>query len=236
MKRFIFATAVVLSIAGSAYTAPVSSVTSQTGQLNTARFSGMTAPSNSDLLQGIVAVVGARGLHPGVVGNSTAALTDGNGNTPTTVLNDSAGALPVGTSTTLTFTLATTQTIGSLRVFSSNGDGRAFQFYDVQVASTNGGPYTNLITGVRVGTPAVDSFHGNDTSNNLSAISQVYDNSSSVLASNVKEVLITFWGCDNDFLGTNCVAYAASIQGANLVEIDALAPVASVQQEWSLYR
>lgn len=226
---------IILSLSSGASAVVSSTITSQTGQLNTARFNTMTQPSSSDLFQGLLAVAGERGLHPGVIGNSTAALTDGNGNSPTTVLNDSAGALPVGTSTTLTYTFATNQNVGSFLVFSSNGDGRAYQFYDVKVASTVGGPYTTLITGVRVGIVGSSNFHGNDTSNNLSAVSRVFDDASLTLASNVKEVVFTFWGCDNDFLGTNCVTYPTSIQGANLVEIDALAPGAGVSK-WEDYK
>lgn len=187
------------------------------------RFRGMEfAPSSSDLIEGLDAIVTGRGFVSGL--DDPRVLTDGKANgggkENMVICADSQDSQDVGSSTTLTYTLSSPKDIGIIRVFSSNIDVRAFQSYDVDVSTDKPEHFERLATDVRAGNIG-DAYSGED---NLSAITEIKPESGRLLATKVRMIRFTFWAVGNPFAGQRVTRREKGIDGSALFEIDVLPP------------
>lgn len=189
------------------------------------RFGGMEwTPAANDLLSGLRPVVGGAGAHSGL--DDPAVLTDGKGNGSgrenMLILYDSEKAMDIGSSTSLTFTLPERCSIGIVRVFSSSGDCRAFHCYDLEVSMNLEGPFEVVAQEVRAGKIG-DRNLGPET---VSAVSEIRDNQTGLLARDARRLRFTFWAVGNPFDNQRVVSRQKGICGSSLFEIDAFAPSA----------
>lgn len=212
-------------LASSSFAAVEVRVISGSGKTPDARFAGLQpAASSTDLLEGLRPVVEGAGTFPDF--SNTGVLTDGKvngtGGSAQVVFMDSPGAKDVGCSTTLTYTLPAKKDIGIIRVYSSNGDVRAYQCYDVDVRTDMSDTFTTVAKEVRAGQIG-NKFYGNDT-NQLSMISEVRNPSYDPLARNVIQIRFTFWAVGNSFQGNMVTSRDAAINQQAIMEIDVLPP------------